>query len=75
VTLKTQQQEQKTAGKRTLDHKCEHNLEIVCQMTKNRSNYNATNDFLNAVLGIDLLVYENRYSNASHDRLRPSPYE
>jgi hypothetical protein len=27
-------------------------------MTKNRSNYNATNDFLNAVLGIDLLVYE-----------------
>jgi hypothetical protein len=42
-------------------------------MTKNRFDYKATSDLINAVLGIDLLVYENRYSNIIHDHLRPSP--
>jgi hypothetical protein len=42
---------------------------------KGRSVYSATKDHIHAVLGIDFLVYGNRYLNLSDDHLRPSPYE
>jgi hypothetical protein len=63
ATHKNQQQQQKTAGKPTLDHKMQTDSRNRVFLDKSLSVYNATNDHMNAVLGIDFLVHGSRYFN------------